>query len=744
MASAVAFPEHKSQRDQVPVSHKSQKDQSNPNRRISEEERSQMAKEIATQIYKKFFLEDDETSLQKKKILENVSLSLLSMLSKDASLKNDLFEKRKRVFIKLYVIKYVSSIVSKGLAGGLIAAQSLVQPITQAVLKSQHSTGRKQDGGSTTLIDLNRLKVSRSIINVHLKKKLRNHEKNVELTSEETLKLLRQNHEEVRFEDILTSDFGDARYSPDLVTDDYIQNRLLIYLNKQESYTPQKGNPLYKFIIDKDKLEDAGISPAIVIFKLAVHSEDVLVAIHPLSAYRFDLLPGNKGLTAFLQFIGNLMKVQIKGINGVEVIQEKKVTAKDAIKFIHYEPDKEDPENIFEGVSYLYVLPEALLTFPKHELIERVVKPLTKEEKDELNYHKAIARAENEQAKFLHPAIVEDIEEFLEKKEQTPKMSVEKRDALIAKWSEKLLPWKLDLIQKWRKTTWKTAKEIKRTPAELEKDGEQIRLTTKTKEPLRLIFKGKVELSKRPYSYHVLFGQVKMADIVKEVNEQVYGNPEPTTKLASMASATSLSGKQVAIDSTSPSKSSTKPVKPKSLVDIKYLISNDAREMVNFVGRTAARVNHEYLYSVELTASKSTLLYQHVSLVCRNIFRSKLNPITPDGFLKSPGISSLDRMSFQNYQKNLSAEMIKAQKAKSESLTTSILLGRPPKLGTNFIEFKKDESTHDKIVELYSKARSDKRYLGKYADVKLPPIGILEIKTKLKSISLPGDDIVGL
>ena len=64
---------------------------------------------------------------------------------------------------------YLDSLVNRGENVGLIGAQSLTQPFTQACLKNQHSAGRKKADEHSSLVGLNSLKTSPRIITLHPK-----------------------------------------------------------------------------------------------------------------------------------------------------------------------------------------------------------------------------------------------------------------------------------------------------------------------------------------------------------------------------------------------------------------------------------------------------------------------------------------------------------------------------------------------------------------------------------------------
>jgi RNA polymerase Rpb1, domain 5 len=213
---------------------------------INENMRKFIADRISNGICERIFIGD--AGIRSQKIEENINLSTLNLLGKKIN------KDKVETFIQMFVDRYVGAIVRKGEAVGVIAAQSLVQPITQAVLKSQHGTGRKQEGsGSTSLIHLNRLKVSTRVVNIHLKD-LKSHQTRVrkENNGISLLTHMRHLYEEVKFSDILTSNFGDAKYSPDEADEDYSTNPAYVFFNHNKSI--KKGQPIYKFVMTRFSL----------------------------------------------------------------------------------------------------------------------------------------------------------------------------------------------------------------------------------------------------------------------------------------------------------------------------------------------------------------------------------------------------------------------------------------------------------------------------------------------------------
>lgn len=595
------------------------------------------------------------------KIRENIDMGTLSLLGKRIK------EDKINLYVRLFAEKYVGTVPKKGEAIGTIIAQSIVQPIVQAVLKSQHGGGKKQDHSSSSLIELSRLKCKR-VINIHLNEPYR----------KSTLKRLANKYQDIKLEDVLIGRYGKSKYTPEEAGENYSWREGIIYLNKPgdperivEADDVPKDAPIYKFIIDQDKLYDTGMTHKDVLRAITAITE-VMVAIHPISEFRFDLIPGYKPLGAFLKLIKQFISMKLKGITGLNVINEKSLAMKDIVKFVHYEPT--------EDISYVYLAADILHLFPVEQIKNRIKVPL----------EPAVVRkleADLEAHKERHPAFQgQRVPKEIKLAKGQPETEEYKRvrdlrEKIISAWSKKMDKNKRSLLEEWTNSTPFVEKQV----AEVYKDNTGLK---NKKKPFHLQYKGRIEFDKDDlYHYYTFSGTMKTKDVRMKLEED--GEP----------------------------------------LNLNYLISNDHDEMIGFVGKSGTRVHHEYLYSAELVAAGEQLSYSHITVICRNIFGFNLNPITPTGFLKSPGINALDRLAFQNYKKNLSLEAIKGVKSKTNTLTSAVIVGRAPVLGTNYIKFVPNPTAMEEMIKLYTEAREAQRYEGRFRDIDLSDLGTITSKT---------------
>jgi len=299
------------------------------------------------------------------RVRQNVELATVALLGKEI--------KRNKVqaYCDAYTAAHVRAVVRTGEAVGIIAAQSLNQPVTQAVLKSQHRTGSKETAGANSLITLNKMTVGENdrTIKVHLRQDIK------DIPPEKMLRVLTRKFEEVKLEDVLSSTYGNSKYEPETVSipreyawgdsSDYSQDPMFLYINH---HLMHDNSVVYRFHIDPSKLDDAGLTQ-MAVYDVLLKVKHVMVVIHPPSTFTFDLVPGSKPLTAFLTMIKSLMSVPLKGIPGLLSISERRVEVSQLVRQRHWEPST-DPEYPL-GKTYLYLSPVEMAHFPIEQLKSR-------------------------------------------------------------------------------------------------------------------------------------------------------------------------------------------------------------------------------------------------------------------------------------------------------------------------------------------------------------------------------------
>lgn len=314
----------------------------------------------------------DMAGIRLIRIRQNVLYAITALLGRE--IRSD----RIRLYCEEYAASHIRAVVRVGESVGIIAAQSINQPVTQAVLKSQHRAGNKESTGTNSLIALNSMTVRERIIKFHLLPEA------AEYVTQESLA---QYLEEVRLEDVLSPVYGSSRFEPISVNtdwpedfsggipadfEDHSQSPLYFYVNHRFM---RRNELVYRFRIDPSKLGDAGLTQSRV-YDILFSLRGVMVVIHPLSSFTFDIVPGDKPLTAFLELIKTLMRTSLKGIPGLESVNERKVEpvsykgsdgkqVEGLVRQEHYETGSD--------TTWLYLDPVGLMHFPIEELKKRII-----------------------------------------------------------------------------------------------------------------------------------------------------------------------------------------------------------------------------------------------------------------------------------------------------------------------------------------------------------------------------------
>ncbi len=255
---------------------------------------------------------------------------------------------------------FLSSLVSRGKNVGLEAAQSLLQPITQAYLKSQHSAGRKGSSGASSLVKLNALKTSPRVVVAHCR------------TTVDVMQKWAKDNEYTSFGEVIATPCGGCKYVPRARTGE--RDQRCVYIN-----VPKMCETFYVFRIDPCKLADIGMTHTDV-YRVIMSRPGLGLIIHPPATFTFELCPDEIGhgyLSIFNDRVRLLMDACLKGIRGVERIEIRASKVSDVVKCAHYDGEH----------TFLYHAPEIDLFFPRDELIKRLPSGLAAEFVDDCPMH---------------------------------------------------------------------------------------------------------------------------------------------------------------------------------------------------------------------------------------------------------------------------------------------------------------------------------------------------------------------
>ncbi len=664
---------------------------------------------IAEEISKKFF--KNPMRFQTTKIYNQIKLNTINLLGK------------KKTYDELVLIKqkiidsYTAHPANRGAAVGVDAASNAAAPMTQLKLKSQHSTGKKTTSSTTSLLDLNRLNVKvknmrihitneflphllKSVVDFEIPNFLKSLESELEVMKEIfrkketekyhtiiTRKKDLENHIEILQLDKFNNKDEIAKYKKILTkntdlnffTDDEIINKINEF---EKNYEDCKN------FLENNQLTDFNeISKNIPeIFRLefkkwfysAAHNSQ-----HKYLSYNYEEVKIGDVLNSFY---GNCKYTSFQ--------TDADYDQNPFFIYTNYRPIPEGSEgykfkfNIDRlndaGISHIDIF--NLLAEIKDFTI--VMHPITENRFD-------VLIGNNPFVKFT-----ETIKAFLEK-------SIKGISGLNF-IDQKTIP-----VSDFAKTTFydegtklthifinangilhfpkeEFFKRVRtpdhRTPKLVE---DNINLKN-PREIFSLVYEGKIVIEPIPYTYYSFCGTMTAKQLLNKI-----GN----------------------------------------IFSAKYFTTNDPMDMLGICGKVGTRANHEAYYSEELNAFGMPLLYQNITIICRNIFAYNLTPITPAGFLKSCGINAIDATCFQNHDKNLENAIVKSETSSTDGLTSSIFFGRQPGLGTGYVRLKLNKEAYKKVMDMYVEARRQKRYFGKYQNIDLLEIGEMKAFTELSSVN---------
>lgn len=546
---------------------------------ITEEIRSQIQQRVADEVCKKYFSVKDRLSdVRASKIRQNVCMDSHRIVGMTIH-RDDIDE-----LIKIWVDQYTEAVVSKGGAVGIEAGQSLVQPIIQGMLKSQHKTGNKQNmAGANSIEYLNKLKAKIKVVRMHL------------TDNKITHRYLTDRYVEIKMRDVLVSSMGNSKVKIVPFKKEIYNNSEYIFINPKIDQPHPENQPLYQFMVDADKLYDAGITMIHIIQTLLkLNALGVTFVIHPLSKLRFDIIKLDNMIMNDAAMLSTLENTTIKGVAGLEQISKYTITMNDAVEL------RQVPKKDGTVVTRAYIDAYHYTQFPINELKRRII---TKS--------KSIATPTYESLSLLD----------------------------------------MDSI-------------------------------------LYLEYDEPVELSKETYSYYYVQGDIKISTLLEHL------------------------GKYINRD---------------------YLTTNDPHEMIEIYGRGPAMTHHEMLYSEELEATDTVMLYQHISLICAYMFAYDLNPISPAGYLHNKGVTALERFAFEQYPENLGLEAVKGTISNTKSIGTSIFTGNVANIGTAYIQCQILQDERAAIMEEYKIAYEKQLYDNAYRGIDLPVFDGIKMRSELKS-----------
>jgi len=677
---------------------------------------SDLCNSIAGEICKVFF--HFALPFQTTKIYQQIKLNVIGLIGRHKT-------EEEIVLIKKKIIEeYISHPANRGAAVGVDAAAFAAAPIVQQKLKSQHSSGKKSSTSSTSLLDLNRLKVGVKNIRIHitdefLPKQLKstilfeipNFLKKLEDELNEmkhivTTKIIEKYHL------VMTRRIDLENHLETLQTNAYFNNAE-IEKTKQELKTllaPGKDN--LSLFSESDMHEK--ILTFEKNFHMCKHALENLVLSddNDLSDIAL-LLPTIFRLEFKKWFYSSAHDSQHKYLsyNYEEVKVGDVLTAFfGSCKYTSFQTDEEYDQNPFyiytnyrpipvnsegykfkfdvdrlndAGISHLDIF--NILAEIRDFTI--VMHPITENRFDILIGNNPFVKFAEIIKTFLSRSIkgINGLQ-FIDKKiinvSDFAKTTVYDESTNLSHIFIKAN----GILHFPKEELYKRIRTPEYTKAKLVKDNINLK---DPNEIFSLVYEGPIVIDPVPYIYYTFCGTMTAKHLLNKI-----GN----------------------------------------IFSAKYFTTNDPLDMISICGKIGTRSNHEAYYSEELNATGMPLLYQNISIICRNIFAYNLTPITPGGFFKSCGVNAIDALCFQNHDKNLESAIVKSETSSTEGLTSSIFFGRPPNLGTNYIRLKLNKAAYKKVMDMYVEARRQKRYFGKYQNVELLEIGEMKALTILSSV----------
>lgn len=477
--------------------------------KITETYRKLLNREVIEDVAFHYFGHVDENGdkvvpvddIRMAKIKQNVEIMTIKLLGMTIH-RDDML-----ALSKQYSDKLIESVVSRGAAVGVEAGQSLVQPIIQAMLKTQHKTGNKQAiAGANSIEHLNKLKTNTNVVRVHI----RNNgifEQPDGSTVVIDHRYLSDRYEQIRMHDVLVSSMGNSKVEISHFDKSIYERTDVVFINKESEKPHRAKQPVYQFQVDPDKLGDAGITMIHVIQTLML-IKNVCFVVHPLSTFRFDMIKIDNSQVNDNQVIDKLEKTKIKGIDGLAHINVRQINPKEALALHRFEDDNG------KIITRAYINMYYYTQIPLNDLRKMVLTKSSFQERKKLE--ETIAQAE-------------DKENDLRKK----LMNLDDND-------EKLLESYINAQN--------TVNDLRESLDTFQNESAVASAESLDLKSLDTVYyfeyEGEVELSKQAYSYYYFHGDITIEDITKHLGKYMNHDYTVTNDPIEMIS---LYGRSIAV-----------------------------------------------------------------------------------------------------------------------------------------------------------------------------------------------------
>lgn len=181
------------------------------------------------------------------------------------------------------------------------------------------------------------------------------------INDEHVRNFLLSEFEEIRVDDLISPSCGQCKYSTHYAKTNYVQNKDAVFINAQQ-VTPQ--SKIFRFNFDVLKIKNSNINILSVYEKSLLHIPDVMLTIHPLSTSCFDIVPNIHPDTVIHATIDKILSTKIKGITGLEIIEEISIPVSDFVYYVFYDDDRNE--------THVFLTNRNVLYFPIEQLMKRI------------------------------------------------------------------------------------------------------------------------------------------------------------------------------------------------------------------------------------------------------------------------------------------------------------------------------------------------------------------------------------